>query len=147
MFERLSDDSVEALARTCAPSLQKLLAAEEEKVQMPLFASMIEREEAEEETLEIEGIVDKVILEALPDRYRKAAEQGYADAQFFLGDMYDNGRGVQKDYAQAVKWYRKAAEQGDAMAQGSLGFMYENGRGVQKDKKEAAKWYRKAGIK
>ena len=61
--------------------------------------------------------------------------------------MYDNGRGVQKDYAQAVKWYRKAAEQGDAMAQGSLGFMYENGRGVQKDKKEAAKWYRKAGIK
>jgi type III restriction enzyme len=82
VFERLSDDSVEALSRTCAPSLQRLLAAEEEKVQMPLFASIIEREEAEEEKLETEGIVDKVILETLPDRYRKAAEQAIAVFRF-----------------------------------------------------------------
>jgi len=82
VFERLSDDSIEALARTCAPTLQNLLAAEEEKVQMPLFASIIELEEAEQEILVTEGIVDKVILESLPDRYRKAAEQAISVFRF-----------------------------------------------------------------
>lgn len=54
-------------------------------------------------------------------------------AQTNLGVMYDNGRGVPKDEAQAVAWYRKAAEQGDANAQFYLGVMYGNGRGVPKD--------------
>ncbi|MFC1762696.1 DEAD/DEAH box helicase family protein [Planctomycetota bacterium] len=82
VFEGLSDDSIEALARTCAPTLQRLLTSEEEKVQMPLFAAIIEREEAEEETLDIEGIVDKVILESLPDRYRKRSEQAISVFRF-----------------------------------------------------------------
>lgn len=43
---------------------------------------------------------------------RAAAENGDADAQFKLGYCYDNGSGVKKDHAEAVKWYRKAAEQG-----------------------------------
>ena len=76
--------------------------------------------------------------------YRKAAEQGYAYAQYNLGYMYRNGYGVTKDYGEAVRWYRKAAEQGDATAQNNLGFMYENGYGVTKDYGEAARWYRKA---
>jgi TPR repeat protein len=53
--------------------------------------------------------------------YRKAAEQGNADAQYSLGRLYYEGRGVPQDYAQAAAWHRKAAEQGDAVAQGSLG--------------------------
>ena len=40
--------------------------------------------------------------------YRKAAEQGYADAQYNLGFMYANGDGVPEDDATAVKWYTKA---------------------------------------
>ena len=44
--------------------------------------------------------------------YRKAAEQGNADAQNWLGWMYQNGKGVPPDDAEAVEWYRKAAEQG-----------------------------------
>ena len=43
------------------------------------------------------------------------AEKGNAPAQFNLGLMYDNGRGVPKDEAEAVKWYRKAADQGDVV--------------------------------
>jgi S1-C subfamily serine protease len=58
--------------------------------------------------------------------------------------MYDNGRGVPKDSAEAVKWYRKAAEQGFAPAQVDLGAMYHNGDGVLKDSAEAVKWFRKA---
>ena len=38
--------------------------------------------------------------------WRPLAEQGDADAQYFLGVMYEKGNGVPKDYAEAVKWYR-----------------------------------------
>jgi TPR repeat protein len=35
------------------------------------------------------------------------AAQGDADAQFNLGIMYDNGKGVPEDYKTAMKWYKK----------------------------------------
>jgi TPR repeat protein len=76
--------------------------------------------------------------------YRKAANQGDADAQFNLGESYRNGQGVSQDYAQAAAWYRKAAEQGDSLAQVNLGVLYDHGQGVRKDYKQAAAWYRKA---
>ena len=72
------------------------------------------------------------------------AEQGVANAQYSLGLMYDNGRGVPEDDKEAVKWYRKAAEQGYAKAQYNLGAMYFLGMGVPKDDKEAVKWWRLA---
>ena len=54
--------------------------------------------------------------------YRKAAEQGLASAQCYLGLRYDFGKGVPEDDAEAVKWYRKAAEQG--LASGSHNTLY-----------------------
>ena len=54
------------------------------------------------------------------DVYRKAAEKGDADAQFNLGFCYYNGKGVEKDLIEYVKWLRKAAEQGDEFAKKSL---------------------------
>ena len=44
--------------------------------------------------------------------YRKAADHGFAEAQYNIGVMYANGTGVPENDALAVKWYRKAAEQG-----------------------------------
>ncbi len=76
--------------------------------------------------------------------WRPLAKQGNANAQYNLGVMYDKGRGVPQDYAEAVKWYRKAAEQGHAKAQYSLGVRYANGRGVPQDDAEAVGWWRKA---
>ena len=76
--------------------------------------------------------------------YRKAAEQGDAEAQFYLGLCYSNGDGVAKDLKEAAKWWRKAAEQGEAAAQYNLGVCYSNGNGVAKNYQEAVKWYRKA---
>ena len=49
--------------------------------------------------------------------YRKAADQGLAEAQFDLGLIYQKGQSVAQDYGEAVMWYRKAAAQGDAKAQ------------------------------
>ena len=73
--------------------------------------------------------------------YKANAEQGDAEAQFNLGFCYDDGRGVAKDYVEAVKWYRQAAEQGHAEAQYNLGCGYANGQGVVRDKVEAYAWF------
>jgi len=63
------------------------------------------------------------------DALRARAEQGDANAQFNLGVMYANGRGVPQDDAAAVRWFRLAADQGNAGAQHNLGFMYGTGAG------------------
>ena len=78
------------------------------------------------------------------ERMRRSAEQGDADAQNYLGVMYQNGQGVPQNYQEAAKWFRKAAEQGDEMAQFNLATLYQKGVGVPQDGSEAAKWYRKA---
>ena len=61
------------------------------------------------------------------------AAQGYASAQYNLGLMYANGRGVVQDYTEAMKWYRLAAVQGAASAQYNLGLKYYFGEGVVQD--------------
>jgi uncharacterized caspase-like protein len=73
--------------------------------------------------------------------YRKAADQGDAEAQCILGASYYFGLGVPQDYAEAAKWYRKAAEQGYALAQFNLGVSYYSGEGVPQDYAEAYAWY------
>ena len=65
--------------------------------------------------------------------YAKAAEQGDAQAQTWLGWMYSNGKGVPQNYEEAAKWYFKAARQGNATAQNNLGLMYQQGQGVPQD--------------
>ena len=51
--------------------------------------------------------------------------------------MYFEGRGVSKDYTEALRWFRLAAKQGLAQAQYNLGHMYFEGQGVSKDYTEA----------
>ena len=72
-------------------------------------------------------------------KLKPLAEQGYADAQYTLGTMYERGRGVPEDVAVAVKWYRLAANQGHALSQDILGGMYAIGRDVPQDYAEAVK--------
>ena len=45
------------------------------------------------------------------DEARKAAGQGHADAQYYLGIMYDSGQGMPKDGIQAYAWVSVAAAQ------------------------------------
>ena len=69
---------------------------------------------------------------------RKAAEMGFAVAQFDLGQLCEKRR----DDNEAVRWYRKAAEQGFAWAKENLERMYRQGRGVEMGNEEAVKQYR-----
>lgn len=77
--------------------------------------------------------------------YSKAAEQGYAKAQYNLGLIYDGKDdfpNVEEDKKQAVFWYRQAAERGHADAQFNLGYLYEMGRGIERNYEQAVFWYR-----
>ncbi|MBT6049906.1 MAG: sel1 repeat family protein [Candidatus Scalindua sp.] len=75
--------------------------------------------------------------------YGKAAEQGHAKSQTWLGVMYSLGWGVTQGYKETINWYRKAADQNETLAQLRLGSHYFNGRGVPKDVNEAEKWFRR----
>ena len=72
--------------------------------------------------------------------YRLAAEQGYVDAQFSVGNAYGKGKGVPQDYKTAVKWHTLAAEQGYARSQSLLGLWYVLGHGVLQDNVDAHMW-------
>jgi hypothetical protein len=73
-------------------------------------------------------------------QYRKAAGQGYADAQLSIGILYTAGKGVPQNYDEASKWIRKAAEQGEGLSQFHLGRMYETGLGVPQNYVQAHMW-------
>ena len=75
------------------------------------------------------------------DEMKALADKGDAYAQNNLGVMYDNGRGVPENDAEAVKWFRKAAAQGRADAQSELGFMYGTGKGVPENSIRAYVWF------
>lgn len=73
-----------------------------------------------------------------------AAQGGDGEAQYYVGQMFERGLGVDPDFAAAAEWYRKAADQEYSAAQIALGSLYESGRGVPQDAEEALRWYRRA---
>jgi uncharacterized protein len=88
-----------------------------------------------------EGVLRPEALE----QCRRAADPGNGEGQLNPGVMEDQGGGVSKDAAEAVKYYRRAADRGDVDAQCTLGLLYAQGDGVPKDAVEAYKWLSLAG--
>lgn len=78
------------------------------------------------------------------EQCKAAAEQGDANAQCLLGEMYERGQGVLQDYMRAAELYKLAAEQSNAKAQYNLGNMYRLGNGVNRDYNRAAEFYKLA---
>jgi TPR repeat protein len=66
-----------------------------------------------------------------------AAEKGDVKAQISLASLYEKGKNVRQDNAEAIKWFRLAAESGDAEAQYALGAKYRRDQNAT----EAVKWY------
>jgi hypothetical protein len=87
---------------------------------------------------------DEQKLAAQAKALRVLAEQGNAQAQYRLGNVYLYGQGVPKDNDEALRWYRKAADQGNAAAEYGVGYMYFHGLSAPQDYAEAARWCRKA---
>jgi hypothetical protein len=59
-----------------------------------------------------------------------AAQQGWDAAQYNLGWMYENGRGVPQSHADAVKWYCLVAKRGNGRAKHKISIMTEKGSGL-----------------
>jgi len=76
--------------------------------------------------------------------WQKSCEGGYALGCYSLGWMFDRGRAVAQDDAEAVSLYRQACELGYALGCSNLGGMYAYGRGVAQDDAEAVSLYRQA---
>jgi TPR repeat protein len=55
--------------------------------------------------------------------------------------MYGEGRGVQQNHAEALKWLRQAADQRVAPAMATLGDSYRLARGVARDLVLAHMWF------
>jgi len=73
--------------------------------------------------------------------YKKAAEGGYALAQYRLGVLYQIGQGVPKNLAEARKWFGAASDAGLREAEFNYAIMLETGTGGERDPKEAARLY------
>ena len=72
---------------------------------------------------------------------RRRAIQGEAQAQFELGCLYDEGKGVWEDHAKKSELWHSAAEQGHVGAQCALGRLCHV---PPADDAEAAKWFCRA---
>jgi TPR repeat protein len=112
------------------------------------------------------------VWETLFKEKLREANAGNSNAQYDIGAMFQNGRGVAASRDSAIEWYRKAAAQnnqkaisrlnliqsnelrfnktlalageGDMESQYDLGNMYMEGVGVDTDKAKAIDWYGKA---
>lgn len=72
-------------------------------------------------------------------------EQLYiANAMYYIGTLYDNGRGVELDDTVAMEWYEKAANLGNTSAMNSAGYGYGSAEGVEEDLVKAFELYLKA---
>lgn len=92
-------------------------------------------------------LYDKGHLPLLSDAalwYKKAADGGHRKAPYYLGLLYANGRGVEKNNKTAVEWFRVAANQDYEYAQYELAQMYLSGRGVKKSLIKAHLWLSEA---
>ncbi len=78
--------------------------------------------------------------------FMQAAQSGDALAQTYVGFIYDNGKGVDRDYKAALKWYKMAEAQGFSAAQDLIGRMYRDGHGVPQNYSLAAGFFKKATL-
>jgi len=72
------------------------------------------------------------------------AKSGDVSAQLSLALKYRDGKGVEKDGAEAMRWGHMAADKGNADAMDFVGFMYLRGASVEQNS-EIAVGYFKAG--
>ena len=78
--------------------------------------------------------------------YELAAEEGFNEANFYLGEIYARGWGVESAFQQAALYYRAAARGGHAEAAFRLGMLFKEGRKVALNYDVAAYWLQVAAL-
>ncbi|MGA0604398.1 tetratricopeptide repeat protein [Phenylobacterium sp. VNQ135] len=77
-------------------------------------------------------------------RLRTLAEAGASRAQMYLAKLYESGKGVPVDSAEARRWTARAADAGDAVAMHNLALYYLEGRGGPRDEVMAASLFKRS---
>lgn len=72
---------------------------------------------------------------------RERAAQDAAVAELVLGYLYEQGRGMPRDYGKAAENYQAAALHDNHSAENNLAFLYQHGLGVAKDLHHAFELY------
>jgi TPR repeat protein len=60
------------------------------------------------------------------EQFHRAAIDGNLQAQVNLGNLFDAGEGVEKNFPAAVRWYKTAVKAGSAEAAFNLAMSYRN---------------------
>ncbi len=76
--------------------------------------------------------------------YAKAYECGYGLGLVGQAMLYEDGLGMEQDFAKAFKLYAQAAEEGYAEGYCGLGNLYWHGNGVDQDEMAALEYYKMA---
>ena len=118
-----TDQNLEVVSDTQIDPLERIESGAEENVEDVML-----------EAKEFEAVEN---LKESFKSYLRAANLGDAKAQFKVAYMLYIGKGVTKDYDEAVRWCRLAVEKNYSSAQYLLGYMYFLGRGVEKDYQKA----------
>jgi len=72
------------------------------------------------------------------------AEKGDPLAEFYLGEMHQEGLGTKADLDQAIFWYKRSAAKGNAFAKKRLADIEREQAGAEKAKQRAAEHAREA---
>lgn len=160
-MDDLSYQDIKALETEVAATLKRASAERDAVLLAPMFEKLGEIRKATT-SLEkaIRGGVDSLAAQAYrraqglartdPEAafksYLAAAERGHAQSQNMVGICYHNGKGIEQNRSESIRWYQKAAEQDLTVAQLNLGNAYWNGWGVTRDDAVAVAWYKKAAV-
>jgi TPR repeat protein len=82
--------------------------------------------------------------QAALNAWNRGAQQGDADAEYNLGQLYRLGQGVKINYSAAQSYYLKAAKKNHPLAQLNLGTMYYSGKLGPDQEENAFYWLQKA---
>ena len=74
---------------------------------------------------------------------KKAADQKFAPAEYFVSACYQLGLGVEKDEQKALYWIERSARNGFENAQFTFGLAIENGK-VDNNNQQPFEWYKRA---
>src|SRR5437899_3562627 len=83
----------------------------------------------------------------MESKLHSRADAGDPEAQYQLASLYWDGKEVDQDRNEALKWYQLAAQHGHPDAQVKVAEVYEMGQGVSQDYLRASQWYAKAAEK
>jgi len=84
--------------------------------------------------------------EALKE-FNYLADKGFAPGIYELGQLYENGHGVTRNYRKAADLYQQAVKKSHVDSMFALAVLYDEGKGVKLDKQMAVSLFKQAAEK